>query len=154
MPRVASNKVQPTEDNSVPSSRVTRENRVPVSGYRDILTVEGKDPNFHYYWVLDTNEDGSSVRRYKLGGYEHVMSDEVTVGQHAVYKSDNVGSIVRVPNGKSPDFLYLMKIPMEWWDEDQAAIQRNVDATEGDIFRDRSDVGGRDELYGKVGVSR
>lgn len=109
---------------------VTRDTRVPVGGYRDILTLENTDPDFHYYWEIDTSETGPNIHKRLRAGYDFVRDDEgVIVGQASVFKTESVGSILRVPNGDGR-YLYLMKIPMEWFLEDMERNNQVVDETE------------------------
>jgi len=104
----------------VPKSGVTRETRIPIDGARNKLTVEGKDPNYHYLWELDNEESGNRIQTRRNAGYEFVQAGAVTVGQANVYKSNEYGSIVRVPDGADGYYLYLMRIPMQWHNEDLA----------------------------------
>jgi hypothetical protein len=138
-----------TPEKPVRTARAERPKRVPISGTRDLLTVEGKDPNFHYRWFSDKNETGQRIHRAKLAGYELVLSEEVRVGDAAVFKSSNVGSIVRVPDGRSGNYLYLMKLPQEWREEDlQDRANRNKE-TENLISQTRDEG-----QYGEVKISR
>jgi len=135
----------------VAKSGVTRETRVSIAGMRDLLTVHGKDPRYHYYWELDSDENGSRIRARRLAGYEFVQADEVSIGQASVYKSYNVGTIVRVPTGG--DYLYLMKIPMEWHEDDLRAQEEENLKQEQKIEAITNSVRA-DGGYGKVELSR
>lgn len=113
-----------------PQSKVTRETRVPLGGFRDILTVTNKDPNYHYTWPLDLDEKGTQIARLLQAGYEFVRPEEgVMVGEASVYRTDNVGSVHRVPGGGGY-FHYLMRIPMEWHEDDKRRQAERVDRTE------------------------
>ena len=132
---------------------IDKVDRVPLDGYRDILTVQGKDKDYSYRWVNDKNEEGHRIMRFKQAGWEFVEATEVHVGQSAVYKSDNIGSIVRYSAGKG-DYLYLMKIPKEWYDEDQAAKQERINDQEKSITRPRNpDNASDDGQYGQNKIS-
>ena len=125
--------------------------RVPVSGNRDILTIQGKDPAFEYRWILDGSEDGQRVQRFRNAWWELVHSDDGQhkVGQDMVYKTENVGSLIRVPAG-SGKFYYLMRIPKEYYKEDQAAKQSDITDREKAITQTDSDNG----QYGNIKISR
>lgn len=113
---------------------VNRKNRVPVGGFRSILTVEGKDPDFHYYWEIDSSETGPNIMKRLRAGYEFVREEEnVIVGEASVFQSEAVGSVYRVPNGDGR-YLFLMRIPMEWYKEDMEAIQQQVDQREEALY--------------------
>lgn len=129
-----------------------RRKRVPVSGNRDLLTVLGKDPNYHYRWVIDGDERGQRLWKFTRAGYEHVKSSEVEIGEDMVFKSDNVGSIVRYPAGNGT-YLYLMKIPREWYQEDQKIKEQTIEEEEVNSLRER-DLVKDDGMYGGGKLSR
>lgn len=126
--------------------------RVPINGFRDKLSVEGCDPNYVYRWVLDSSEGGQRIMQCSAASYEFVTSDQgVTVGQGSVYKSDNVGSIIRTPGGNG-DFLYLMRIPKEFHDEDKMAKEKKINDIEDGMKRSTGKSVGADDLYGSVEI--
>jgi len=129
--------------------KAVRPKRVPFGAQREILAVSGKDPNYHYRWVLDKNENGNRIMRFLRAGYSFVASDTVTVGDELVLKTTNYGSIVRQPGNSTGEFLYLMKLPMEYHLEDNKAKQDAIDETENQMRR-ALDEG----QYGKVNISR
>ena len=134
-------------------TRAQRPSRTPVSGFRDKLTVSGKDPNFMYRWVADYSEDGQRIWAFDEAGYEFVKSDEVEgVGQNHVYESSNVGSIVRRPSGDGR-YLYLMKVPREFYEETQQMKEEQLRQMERDIERQR-DENTDDGMYGRAKLSR
>lgn len=104
--------------------RVTRETRIPVNGARDILTVKDKDPNFEYRWVIDRP---GRLENFRQAGYE-VVTDNNEVGQKAVDSQTKLGSAITTTRGGVT--LVLMRIPKEWYDEDQLAKQEKVDLQE------------------------
>jgi len=126
-------RVEVAEATEATQSTETRPERIPVSGQRDILTVRGKDPAYVYRWVKDEHENGQRMLKFKDAGYEFVINgDSVSVGQNHVYKSENVGSLIRVPAGQG-EFLYLMKQLKEFYEEDQAVKQSEILDTENQI---------------------
>lgn len=105
-------------------NKPTRKERIPVNSTRDILTVANKDPNYEYRWVLDVP---GRIVKFQDGGWE-VVTEDLKVGDKAVDSNTKVGSAITKRTGVS--MLVLMRIPKEWYDEDQAAKQAGVDATE------------------------
>jgi hypothetical protein len=100
-----------------------RPHRVPINGLRDKMSVEGQEPGWHYCWVNDYN-----VPKYEGAGYVFV-THEVTVGSKHV----NVG----VPIGEKVSFFvgngttaYLMRLQDEYFIEDEAHVQGEVDERE------------------------
>ena len=131
--------------------------RIPVSGLRDIMTVLGKDPNFAYRWVVDEDEKGSRILRFKRGGWEFARNDDqpggVQVGSESVYKSRSEGSIIREHSGAGR-FSYLMKIRKEFYDEDQAAKAKEIDEVEETIVGTGSSEGTEFGQYGSIKIER
>jgi len=108
----------------VPKTGVTRETRVPIDGARDILTIENKDPRYHYHWEYCDNENGYRIQKLRRAGYEFVQANrQETVGQPHVYSSANFGSIIRIPSG-AEGYVYLMRIPKEWREDDLEALEQ------------------------------
>jgi hypothetical protein len=133
-------------------NRSEKPKRTRVSGFRDILTVEGKDPGYVYRWVCDSNETGQRIRRFLNGGYDFARAEQgLEVGENNVFESSNMGSIVRTPAGQG-DFLYLMRIDKETYDEDQKVKQEEIRETERQLQRDTGKTPGNDGLYGSVTI--
>jgi hypothetical protein len=127
---------------NTPNSK--RVKRTPVGGPRDVLTVSGKDPNYAYRWVLDVP---GRIQRFKDGGYE-VVTDGLEVGQATVDRGSNVGSGVTKSAGAGQT-LVLMRIPMEYYKEDQDAKQAEITALEASMKKEAHE--GR---YGSLTISR
>lgn len=124
-----------------PSGRVKR---TPV-GRRNVLTVSGKDPDYVYRFV---NDEGGRVDDFLAAGYELVEKDGVKIGDARVGNPSAEGSVaqVHVGGGKKG---FLMRIKKEWYEEDQAAKQSHVDATEA-ATKEKA----LDGTYGDLKISR
>lgn len=118
---------------SNPEKRASRPRRVPVSGFRDVLTVYGKQDGFEYRWVADKNDKGTRIRRFERAGYTLVDSEEVDVGEDSVYKTSSGGSITAVSAGSDGNMLFLMKIDKDFYLEDQASKMDAIDSKEAAI---------------------
>lgn len=130
--------------------RVTRGTRVPLGGFAGPLSLndQSKDPEMHYHWALDDSEDGSKIERLLQAGYEFCSPDEKLVaGNTSVYSTVSKGSVVRVPAGNGK-YHYLMKLPQEWFEDDQLRIQERVDATEGSL----KDQSRKEGFYGELKI--
>ncbi len=121
-----------------------RVKRVPVSGPRDILSVATQDPNYFYRWVNDTR---GRVQRFLDGGYEVVVQD-LEVGQSTVDRGSNIGSAVTRQVGGGVTGI-LMRIPREYYNEDQAAKMEELDALEATMKQQAKE--GR---YGDFNITR
>jgi hypothetical protein len=143
-----------TKAGNRPQNRTTHKERVPVDGMRDIMTVHGKDSGFKYRWVTDTDERGSRIWKFKRGGWEFATLDghdeEIQVGQEAVYKSADEGNLVRLHTGEGR-FSYLMRIPKEYYDEDQIAKEERIQEQEDGIMGTQTSQGDANNgQYGSV----
>lgn len=119
------------------------EKRVPVSGNRDVLTVDGKEEGFVYRWILDI---GNRIEKFKKGGWE-VVTHNVSVGDARAATPSALGSVVEATSGGDRK-LILVRIPEQYYKEDQdskeaelkaieESMGKNVDGSYGDIKIDR-----------------
>ena len=112
------------------ADRAKRPNRIPVSGNRDLITVKGKDPAFEYRIVRDAP---GRLDKFLDAGYE-VVTHEAKVGDPRVGTPAAEGSPVKISMGGGEQG-YLMRIPKEWYEEDQKAKQDEIDARETQMIR-------------------
>lgn len=121
-----------------------RVRRTPV-GRRNVLTVNGKDPNYVYRIVNDT---GDRVQAYLDAGYIFEEAKAVTVGDKRVGQATAEGTAAQVSVGQGVKG-YVMKQRKEWYDEDQIAkaeaIKNLEDATKQKAL---------DGTYGTYGQER
>jgi len=117
-----------------PAKRVTEATRVPMSLPTTKLSVP-EIPGYYTYWHL-----GKNVPAALRAGYVHVEDDEVELNQVGVANSveesgsTDMGSRVSISAGNSlgednePERLYLMKLRMDWHEQDLAGqARRNED---------------------------
>jgi hypothetical protein len=114
------------ETNTLQSDRPdrSRPTRIPL-GQRNRLTFTNLDPAF-VYRVINDQED--RLIRAQEAGYEFVSSDQ-QLGDTTVMTPKKVGKKVSKPVGNGVNG-YLMRIPKEWYDEDQKAKMKKVDESE------------------------
>jgi hypothetical protein len=124
-----------------------RRERTALSGPRDKLVIYDKDPNFFYRWVR--NDEGR-VQWFKERGYE-VVTQSHKVGEKAVDSGSQIGSAVTKFGGGTVT-LICMRIPLEWYKEDQEAKEAEIAATEATMKRPSPELG--QGAYGKVELSR
>lgn len=133
-------------------AEVTRPKRIPISGSRLRMQVpeQAKDPNYHYAWFNDVNND---IYNAKQAGFEHVLRSEFgdAIGDRDVDSANSESSIVSMRVGQGVT-AYLMKQPMEYKVEDDAIRDAETDATEADLFRKFNSE--QDGHYGKVKITR
>lgn len=110
----------------VPSGRIKR---TPI-GVRNRLSVADQDPNYHYRVVNAYDADGNPTNKVEARlaqGYEFVNG--VQVGDSRVDSPSSLGSATEISVGKGARAV-IMRIPKEYYDEDQAAKQATIDELE------------------------
>jgi hypothetical protein len=121
--------------------------RVPVGGSRNITSVNNTPEGYVDRWVND--KDGRLIR-FKNAGYEHV--DSASVGDSGVDGTHAEAGVVSRDMGQGVT-AYLLRQKQEFFNEDQAAKQISVDATEDSIRRDVKNKL-KDGHYGSVIIDR
>lgn len=129
-------------------NQVARPKRTPING-RNVLTVQGKDPNYVYRIV---NDVGGRVDMFKEAGYEMVLDKDVKVGDRRVNSASAEGSNAQVAVDKSGTKAFVMRIPKEWYEEDQRAKQERVNELEQTIKKDA--LSKNDLPSGKLEITR
>lgn len=113
-----------------PSGRVKR---IPLSG-KQPLAVRGKESGYHYRIVNDIKD---RILDFKDAGYEVVTGTDATVGDKRVDRPAEEGSVKHISVGGG-DKAVLMRIPEDWYNEDQDAklahLQDLEDATKKDAL--------------------
>ena len=99
----------------VPSGRPARQ---PVTR-RNRLDVKDQDPNFHHRFVNDV-DNGDRIEQFKAAGYE-VVERPGKIGDARVDVPNQIGSsTISVGGGMK---AVLMRIPKQWYKEDQKLKQ-------------------------------
>jgi len=124
--------------------RSKREDRVPIHGDRDRLSIEGQEEGYHYCWVNDNN-----VPKFERAGYEFV-EHAVIVGDRRVDAASSTGvkHSLAVGNGVT---AYLMRIPNEYFDLDMAALNHKVDSYEAAMYDNLNSK--KEGTYGEVKIT-
>lgn len=124
-----------------------RTKRTPVNG-RNVLTVEGKEPGYTYRIV---NDVGDRINTFKEAGYELVDSKSVKVGDRRLNVASPEGSMAQVSVGGGQK-AFVMRIPTDWYQEDQRAKQVHVDQLEQSMKQDA--LSKNDLRTGKLELTR
>ena len=121
-----------------------RTRRTPLEG-RNILTVSGKEEGYVYRFVNDT---GDRVQAFLDNGWEKVPAKNVRVGDKRLGVAGTEGSDAMASVGQGTK-AFVLRIRDEWYQEDQAAKQAKVNATE-EATRQQA----LDGTYGKLDINR
>lgn len=137
--------------NPVEGTKSEVKRRTPVSGKRDILTARNVPEGYVARWV---NDSGNRIQEFLDAGYEFLdKASNTVVGDETVDSSVGVDS--RISKKVDYDHVnnrpiegYLMIQRKEWYDEDQAEKQRQIDEVERSM-RKQGKAEGR---YGDVDI--
>ena len=114
-------------------TRTKRRERVPFGSHKSKLSFSNKDPNYNYRVITDK---GGRLSDAQNGGYEFVV-DEQTLGENEVGRGSSIDSRVVANVGTNEDGSvqhgYLMRIPKEFYNEDQKVKQEDITAKEESI---------------------
>lgn len=122
-----------------------RPKRTAINGRRNILTLSGANQEDFQYRIV--NDVGDRVRQMQDLGYEIVTDPSVQVGDRRVSNPTQEGSPVKVSVGGGVQ-AYVMRIPKEYFKEDQQAKQDYVNELEKGIKRDAKEAAD----YGKLEI--
>jgi hypothetical protein len=130
-------------ENLVKSPR-GRVKRTPV-GTRNRLTVHNKDSNYEYRIVNDTDD---RVDAFKQNGWEVVDAKSVKIGDKRADTASATGSAAEISVGQGTKGI-VMRIPKDWYEEDQRAKADHLDALE-DTMKEDAKRGN----YGTLSITR
>ena len=120
--------------------------RVGINKTRNVLTVEGKDPNFEYRIVNDT---GDRISQFEERGYEVVSDTNIKVGDRRIANPTKEGSPIQISVGGGQK-AFLMRLKKEFYEEDRKAKDALVDEQEKGMLAEAKSIAD----YGKVTVNR
>jgi hypothetical protein len=141
----------PKADQEVtPKQTVVRKERVPLGTHRLKLSAPLRE-GYHRRWV---NDVPGRIMAFEAAGYQFVIKEAAPIiGEgHDLSQSEGVGSRVSYYVGTQetgqPMMAYLMEIPQEWYDEDQAVKLGKIKETEA-AMRTGEDGQGRPGVDGR-----
>ena len=128
------------EKQLTPKRQSRRPSRVALD-QRNRLSVKDRDPNYQYRLVnANLDSDPDRVERLQSIGYEIVPNQKAgQTGDNRVDNPSAMGSVSTVSVGKGTKGVW-MRIPMEYFLEDQAAKQAEIDEIEQQQ-KNRADYG-------------
>lgn len=133
-----------TTKEAIAKAPAGRPKRTPI-GQRNVLTVSGMEQGFAYRFVNDT---GDRVQEFLDNGWEKVPAKNVRVGDKRIGTVGPEGADATASVGQGTK-AYLLRIRDDWYAEDQAAKQAQVNASE-EATREKA----LDGNYGKLEITR
>lgn len=116
---------------------------------RDVLTVDGYDPEASPYVLRVVNDDPANpgrIERFKEAGWEAVKSTEEKLGDEAVDNVRAPGSFVSRPVGGGVLGVLMRKSKVEF-EEDMRPVHEQADNVERAIF---GQLDADDTRYGRI----
>lgn len=112
-----------------------------IGQFRDILNVDHKDPNYQYRWVLSAADMDKRIYDAIAAGWEFVDATKepsLVVGSYAVGQVASFGAVFRVPASRrmKDEYVFLMKMPKELFEETLDWKASLADERENDVFRE------------------
>ena len=105
-------------------SQAQRPRRNSIGVPRLTLAVRNEIPGYHLCWM---NDDGN-VQNALDSGYEFVTRGETELANGVtpsnIDQTDKIKQKVGTTSSNEPLYAYLMKIKLEWHEEDMAEIER------------------------------
>lgn len=122
------------------ADRPQRKERIPFGVPRSKLTVNVEVQGKHLHWI---NDSAGRVFEAQQGGYEFVTPQEIGSSD----KETQVRRLVGRNEDGSALYAYLMKIDQEWYEEDQAFIQSQLDSLDDAMRQGRFEEKPGDRRY-------
>lgn len=137
-----------TASNSTTPRSLSRKARPIINGRRDVLRVKNKEPGYFYrVFNANTPADAARIEEYKELGYE-VVQHPLDLVDRTANTVSTLGATANVHTGGGTKGL-VMRIPQDYYDEDQKAKQRAIWEQERAAM-DKS--GHRDVDFGSVQI--
>ena len=109
-----------------------RPQRAPL-GKRDRLSIKNKEEGFVYRIVNDVDDRVEMLRGV---GYEVCTTEQVgAIGNKRVDNTSSLGSAAHFSVGQGTKAV-VMRIPVDWYQEDQRTKQAEIDAVEATMKQD------------------
>lgn len=123
-------------------AKPVRRRKKYADNYIGPLYIPNPPAGYVLRFVEDRSENGASITKRLANDWEFVTTeDDIQISEGYVFTHGQFGGCYRIPAGKnSLNWLYLMKIREEWYEEDQAAKQARIDKSEKGLFKvDKTD---------------
>ena len=121
--------------------RVVRRKRGALNGSTPKMSIGNTIEGYHLHWM---NDEKNRIETALDNGYEFVSPEEVggmrydNVTNRNTELSDNRVRLLVGTTQDGPLFAYLMKIPLDWYEEDQQHLQERNDMVDDAIRGGRS----------------
>lgn len=96
--------------------------RTPIEGWRNRLSVSGREPGFEYRWVNDVDDRIETLKEY---GWDIVFDKKIKVEDKRINNPTAEGSPIKQSVGGGTQ-AYLMRIKSDFFKEDQDAKMAKV----------------------------
>lgn len=122
------------------ADRPQRKTRTPFGVPKFKLGVPMQIEGFHLHWINDTP---GRVQEALSSGYQFVVPKEVGIPT----EETQVKRLVGTQESGEPLYAYLMKIELDYYEEDQKELQRQVDMFDNLVRQGKLEQATNDKRY-------
>lgn len=144
--REAASKAIKDRNTAKKSSDANSRMRVPLGAKRDLMNVQNQEEGYHY---TISNDVEGRLDRLKQAGYEHV--EDAQIGVSNVEGNQASSGVVSKNVGKGITG-YVMRQRQDWYDEDQAKKQADIDDLENSMTKSVKSQQSSDGTYGDIKI--
>jgi hypothetical protein len=134
-----------TTKDPIAKAPTSRPKRTPI-GTKQRLSIKNKDANYEYRIVNDVRD---RVEIFRENGWEPVRANDVKIGDSRLENPSALGTTARIPVGlvgENTGHGVVMRIPKDWYTEDQQAKQAEIDKLEATLKSDAQKQDGRIDI--------
>lgn len=137
-----------TIQNSKARKLLKRRKRVPLVEQNRLMSFQ-RDDDYVYRLVNDT---GDRIERFRKAGYEIVDKNNQEIELDSRVQDPSWRhSALSQPVGEGI-IAYCMRIPREWWEEDQKAKQKLIKESEDNMRRPSIKGVSQNRTYGEIKI--
>lgn len=135
---------------SEPAKLKRRRERVPIIEQKRVMSIPNKDESYMYRLVNDVEDN---VNRFLKGGYEIVDKNGFDLSIDGRLQDSSWRHSAASQSVGGGITAYLMRIPKEWYIEDQQKKQRYLDDKTANLARKVIPGINDKNVYGEISIN-
>jgi len=131
-----------------------RKKRIPIIEQRRLMEIPNEDKSFKYRMVSgDPAEIDDLIFKYIAAGYEIVDKQGQPLEIEERFQDTSWKQSIACQSVGGGDIGILMRIPVEWWEEDQTKKQRTISSEIASRRKARIEGIPDEHVFGEVSIS-
>lgn len=135
---------------SAPNKLRRRRERIPITEQKRIMNIPNKDESYVYRLVNDVEDN---LYRFLKGGYEIVDKDGEDLSIDGRLQDPSWRQSAASQSVGGGITAYLVRIPREWYNEDQQKKQRYLDDKTANLARKVIPGINDKNVYGEISIN-